>query len=81
MTDAVTPSFEDALKQLESIVAAMEGGALPLEASLKAFEQGIGLVRQCQGALRDAEQRVRILMQQGADTASLQDFPAEVDPA
>jgi exodeoxyribonuclease VII small subunit len=56
-----TPSFEDQLRQLESLVDTLERGDLSLEASLAAFEQGVALTRACQQALDAAEQRVRIL--------------------
>ncbi|MGG2140648.1 exodeoxyribonuclease VII small subunit [Symbiopectobacterium sp. RP] len=55
-------SFEDALQQLEQIVARLESGDLPLEAALSAFENGIQLARQGQLQLQQAEQRVQILL-------------------
>lgn len=55
--------FETSLQQLESIVENMEKGELSLEESLKDFEQGVKLTRLCQQALKDAEQKVSILMQ------------------
>ena len=55
------PSFEQALAELEGVVAALEQGDLTLEDSLAAFERGIGLTRICQQTLETAEQRVRIL--------------------
>jgi exodeoxyribonuclease VII small subunit len=55
--------FEVALGRLETLIAQMEQGQLPLEKSLENFEQGISLVRQCQGALKKAEQKVQILME------------------
>ena len=57
--------FEKQLEQLESLVTALEGGDLSLEDSMKSFEQGIKLARECQQALKDAEQRVEILTRQG----------------
>lgn len=54
-------NFEDSLKQLEALVTGMEKGDLSLEDSLKAFEEGIQIVRHCQQALQAAEQRVTIL--------------------
>ncbi len=57
-----TPSFEDALKDLEDIVERMEQGELSLEESLQSFEQGIQLTRTCQQALQEAEQKVNILI-------------------
>lgn len=55
------PTFEQALAELEDVVAALERGEMSLEESLAAFERGIGLTRVCQQALDVAEQRVRIL--------------------
>jgi exodeoxyribonuclease VII small subunit len=56
--------FEQALDQLENLVEAMEGGDLSLEDSLKAFEQGIKLSRECQTALATAEQKVQLLLEE-----------------
>ena len=55
-------NFEDALENLEGLVEAMEEGELSLEDSLKAFEQGIKLTRECQAALEKAEQKVKLLV-------------------
>ena len=55
------PTFEQALGQLETVVARLEGGDLPLEEALQAFEEGIRLARMCAARLEDAEQRVRLL--------------------
>jgi len=55
--------FETALAELESLVASMEDGELPLEEALKQFERGVTLTRQCQQALKQAEQKVDILME------------------
>jgi exodeoxyribonuclease VII small subunit len=57
------PTFEEALGQLEAVVARLEGGDLPLEEALRAFEEGIRLARVCAARLEDAEQRVRMLTQ------------------
>ena len=57
---AVPASFEAALVELEEIVAAMEGGQLPLTESLAAYKRGAALLQFCQGALKDAEQQVRV---------------------
>ncbi len=53
--------FEKKLSQLEVLVGEMEKGSLSLEDSLKAFEDGIKITRECQQALKDAEQKVEIL--------------------
>jgi len=58
---ATTPDFETALAQLESLVARMEDGDLPLEASLAAYQQGTELARLCQSLLDKAEARVKVL--------------------
>ena len=55
-------TFEEAVARLEQIVRSMEEGKLSLDDSLKAFEEGIALVRFCNGKLDAAEQRVRILL-------------------
>ncbi len=55
-------SFEASLEALETIVHELERGDLPLEKSLELFEQGIGLSRQCQERLNQAERRIEILL-------------------
>ena len=62
-----TSQFEEAIQKLEAIVERMEKGDLPLEESLKAFEEGVTLTRQCQEALRDAEQRVSLLLEENGE--------------
>ena len=57
-----TPGFEQSLKELESLVEKMEQGDLSLEDSLSHFERGVQLSRACQKALKEAEQKVEILM-------------------
>lgn len=60
-----SPDFEAALKELEKIVATLEKGDLSLDAALKHFERGIALTRQCQTALKQAELKVEMLVQNG----------------
>lgn len=55
------PAFEDALRQLESIVEAMESDDLPLDQLLKRFEEGTRLAQLCQNRLSTAEVRIRKL--------------------
>jgi exodeoxyribonuclease VII small subunit len=55
------PTFEQALEQLETVVARLEGGELPLEEALRTFEDGVKLARVCAARLEDAERRVRLL--------------------
>ncbi|MDQ7001524.1 MAG: exodeoxyribonuclease VII small subunit [Ghiorsea sp.] len=54
-------SFEQALQGLTSMVGKLESGQLSLEESVKAFEEGVKLTRQCEKLLDDAEQRLQIL--------------------
>lgn len=58
---AEQPDFESALAELESLVASMESGALPLEKSLQAYERGVALAKLCQSRLDQAEEQVRVL--------------------
>lgn len=58
--------FEHSLDELEQLVARMEGGELGLDDSLKSFERGVALYRSCQGALEQAELRVRQLLDPSA---------------
>ncbi len=60
-----TLNFEQSLKQLETLVESLETGNLNLDESLKSFEKGIKITRDCQSALTEAEQRVRILTSDG----------------
>jgi exodeoxyribonuclease VII small subunit len=61
------PDFEQALAELEGLIERLETGDLPLEAALKEFERGVTLTRQCQSALREAEQRVKLLTESGEE--------------
>ena len=70
--------FEQTLSELETLVARMEAGDLPLEEALRNFERGVQLTRDCQQALQNAQQKVQILMQK-ASGAELEDFSAPAD--
>ena len=67
--------LDKSLAELESIVEQLEAGELPLDKSLQEFERGVRLSRECQGALKDAEQRVQVLM-----GGELKDFGADDEP-
>jgi exodeoxyribonuclease VII small subunit len=69
-------SFEDALAELESLVETLERGELSLEDSLQSFERGVSLTKACQQALKQAEQKVRILSADGPD-AEPEPFPRD----
>jgi exodeoxyribonuclease VII small subunit len=58
-------NFETALEELESLVSKMESGDLSLDESLKAFERGVKLARQCQNELKNAELKVQALTDDG----------------
>lgn len=68
--------FEQSLADLQALVERLENGELSLEESLAAFEQGIALTRDCQGALAQAEQKVQILLERDGALAA-QPFDAE----
>ena len=61
-------NFEEALEELERLVSSMEEGEISLEDSMKAFEKGIKLTRECQTALQKAEQKVQILLNESGET-------------
>ena len=54
-------NFNNGLNKLEEIIKKMDSGELNLEESLKYFEEGIKIHRQCHSALKEAEQRISIL--------------------
>ena len=67
--------FEKKLARLEEIVAKMEGGDLALEDSLKSFEEGVKLSRECNTQLTQAEQKVKVLLSvDGSGKAVVEDF-------
>lgn len=70
--------LEKSLKHLEQIVDELESGDLPLETAMQRFEEGIKLTQSCQTALKDAEQKVDILMQD-ADGEQLETFAGDRD--
>ena len=69
--------FEQQLESLEALVASLESGDLSLEDSLKSFEQGIKVARECQQALKNAEQKVELLTRQGDELVSAHYSPKD----
>ncbi len=67
-------NLEKALAELEELVEELESGDLPLEKAMKKFEDGIKLTRGCQAALKDAEQKVEILLKNAGGEEALEDF-------
>ena len=76
-TDKKAVDFEKQLSNLEALVESLESGDLSLEDSLKSFEQGIKVARECQTALKQAEQKVELLMRQGDELVSQPFEPGE----
>jgi exodeoxyribonuclease VII small subunit len=71
------PDFEVAMRDLEELVERLEQGDLPLEESLTAFERGVMLTRACQTALKEAEQKVEILLKKAGEPAVEEFSPEE----
>lgn len=72
-------NLEKSLEQLETLIDELEGGDLPLDAAMKKFEEGVRLTRACQAALKDAEQRVEILLKDAGGDEVLQEFGVGTD--
>jgi len=62
-------NLEKSLTDLEELVEELESGDLPLEKAMKKFEEGIKLTRACQAALKEAEQKVEILLKSAGGEA------------
>jgi exodeoxyribonuclease VII small subunit len=70
-------NFEDSLRKLETIVAQLEEGDLPLEESLKLFEEGVTLSAVCKQELDAAEGKVQLLVKQRDGSQKLEPFLTE----
>jgi len=68
--------FEAAMRDLEALVERLEHGDLPLEESLAAFERGVALTRNCQAALKQAQQKVDILLKKAGEP-QIEEFGAD----
>ena len=75
--DQENRSFEAKMQRLEQIVRAMERGDVPLEASLKLFQEGTELVRSCGKLLDEAELQVKKVMADANGAPILEDMPNE----
>jgi exodeoxyribonuclease VII small subunit len=71
------PSFEESLKQLETVVESLEKGDLPLEDSLRLFEEGMRLSAACKQELDTAEGKVQLLIKQRDGAVKTEPFPTE----
>ncbi|MDH3441523.1 MAG: exodeoxyribonuclease VII small subunit [Gammaproteobacteria bacterium] len=74
MTAKKNFNLEKSLADLEALVEELESGDLPLDKAMKKFEEGIKLTRGCQAALKDAEQKVEILMKTAGGDETLTAF-------
>ncbi len=77
MTTKKPVNLEKALADLESLVDELESGDLPLEKAMKKFEEGIKLTRSCQAALKEAEQKVEILLKSAGGDEALEAFESD----
>jgi exodeoxyribonuclease VII small subunit len=73
-------SFEESLKQLETIIGKLERGDLPLEESVRLFEEGVRLSNACKADLEAAEGKVQILLKQKDGSMKTASFPAADEP-
>jgi exodeoxyribonuclease VII small subunit len=71
--------FEDAVQRLEQIVDQLEAGELPLEQSLKVFEEGVALARRCAKYLEEAEKRIELLTKDDAGLLKAEPFEWDKD--
>lgn len=74
-------SFEEALSELEAIVATMESGQVPLEAMMKQFERGMALSKFCSSKLGETEKRIEVLMRDAAGQPDWQPMTEEAPEA
>ena len=72
-------SFEDALERLNEIVKALEHSDAPLDDSLKLFEEGVALVKQCNDQIDQAEAKIKQLVRSSDGTLEEQDFAVKDD--
>jgi exodeoxyribonuclease VII small subunit len=79
MTKKNLGKLEQSLEELEALVVRLESGELSLEDALKEFERGVKLTRACQTALKDAEQKVEILLKSTPDAEPVEFEPADED--
>ena len=75
------PGFEQSLERLEAIVKSLEGGDLSLEESLRLFEEGVRLTRQCAARLDEAQGRIDMLTRTGQGDLKLVSFDPPSAPA
>ena len=78
MSEKKIPTFEENMRRLEEIVRAMERGEVPLEESLKLFQEGTELVRKCGQLLDEAQLQVKKIATAADGTPVEENFDAEL---
>ena len=73
------PKFEKDLEKLENIVNTLEEGGLPLDDSIKKFEEGIKLAKRCEKALSSAEKKIEVLTKDAKGNVTTKPFADEDD--
>jgi exodeoxyribonuclease VII small subunit len=71
--------LEKSLQELEALVEHLESGELPLEKALAEFERGMKITKECQAVLKDAEQKIQILLKQDAAPEPFEAGDEDVD--
>ena len=74
-----SPSLESAMQRISEIVSAMEEGNLPLEKLIDSYEEGIGLVKDCQEKLDAAEKRIQVITRNARGAVALSEFEEQED--
>jgi exodeoxyribonuclease VII small subunit len=77
--EAKSKSFETSLSALEKIVRELERGDLPLEESLRLFEEGVKLSRECQERLNQAERRIEVLLRDSDGKPIVREYNEDED--
>ena len=72
--ESPSKGFEQSLQKLEQLVKNLETGNLPLEQALDSFQQGVGLVKECQELLSKSEQKVEMLIKANSETIETKKF-------
>jgi exodeoxyribonuclease VII small subunit len=67
-------NFDQSMQQLNDIVADLENDKLPLEESLQKFEEGIKLIRECESMLKQADQKIKVLIESQNNAFELKDY-------
>ena len=77
MAEKETPTYEDALERLETIIEALEDGEVPLQDLITKFEEGSQLLKVCQGKLREAELKIEKLNLKSGDLEPIEEVSGE----